>query len=90
MKNHATKASKAVRSVLARHRFALTGTPIENRLAELWSIFDFLMPGMLGSYRHFRERFEQPVLSGDEHAQAKLQAFVGPFILRRLKSDVGV
>ncbi len=88
VKNHATKASKAVRSVLARHRFALTGTPIENRLAELWSIFDFLMPGMLGSYRHFRERFEQPVLSGDEHAQAKLQAFVGPFILRRLKSDV--
>ena len=88
VKNHATKASKAVRSVLARHRFALTGTPIENRLAELWSIFDFLMPGMLGSYRHFRDRFEQPVLSGDEHAQAKLQAFVGPFILRRLKSDV--
>ena len=88
VKNHATKASKAVRSVSARHRFALTGTPIENRLAELWSIFDFLMPGMLGSYRHFRERFEQPVLSGDEHAQAKLQAFVGPFILRRLKSDV--
>ncbi|WP_278814168.1 SNF2-related protein [Bifidobacterium pullorum] len=88
VKNHATKASKAVRSVSARHRFALTGTPIENRLAELWSIFDFLMPGMLGSYRHFRDRFEQPVLSGDEHAQAKLQAFVGPFILRRLKTDV--
>ncbi|WP_289093960.1 SNF2-related protein [uncultured Bifidobacterium sp.] len=88
VKNHATKASKAVRSVSARHRFALTGTPIENRLAELWSIFDFLMPGMLGSYRHFRDRFEQPVLSGDERAQARLQAFVGPFILRRLKSDV--
>ncbi|WP_307997858.1 SNF2-related protein [uncultured Bifidobacterium sp.] len=88
VKNHATKASKAVRSVSARHRFALTGTPIENRLAELWSIFDFLMPGMLGSYRHFRDRFEQPVLSGDEHAQARLQAFVGPFILRRLKTDV--
>ena len=88
VKNHATKASKAVRSVSARHRFALTGTPIENRLAELWSIFDFLMPGMLGSYRHFRDRFEQPVLSGDERAQARLQAFVGPFILRRLKTDV--
>lgn len=88
VKNHATKVSKAVRSVDARHRFALTGTPIENRLAELWSIFDFLMPGMLGSYRHFRDRFEQPILSGDEDAQARLQALVGPFILRRLKADV--
>ena len=52
------------------------------------SIFDFLMPGMLGSYAHFRERFEMPVLSGDETAQKKLQSFVGPFILRRLKSQV--
>jgi SNF2 family DNA or RNA helicase len=88
IKNHATKASKAVRSVAARHRFALTGTPIENRLSELWSIFDFLMPGILGSYAHFRERFEMPILSGDEDVQRKLQAFVGPFILRRLKSTV--
>ncbi|MBW3088520.1 SNF2 helicase associated domain-containing protein [Bifidobacterium sp. 82T24] len=88
VKNHATKSSKAVRSVAARHRFALTGTPIENRLAELWSIFDFLMPGMFGSYAHFRERFEMPILSGDEQAQARLQAFVGPFILRRRKADV--
>jgi SNF2 family DNA or RNA helicase len=88
IKNHATKASKAVRSVNARHRFALTGTPIENRLSELWSIFDFLMPGILGSYAHFRERFEMPILSDDEDAQGKLQAFVGPFILRRLKVDV--
>lgn len=88
IKNHATKVSQAVRSVTARHRFALTGTPVENRLAELWSIFDFLMPGMLGSYRHFRDRFEQPILSGDEQAQSRLQAFVGPFILRRLKRDV--
>ncbi|MDK6348525.1 DEAD/DEAH box helicase [Bifidobacterium scardovii] len=88
IKNAATKSAKAVRAVNARHRFALTGTPIENRLSELWSIFDFLMPGILGSYTHFRERFEMPVLSGDEAAQAKLQAFVGPFILRRLKSQV--
>ncbi|NEG96532.1 helicase [Bifidobacterium sp. SMB2] len=88
VKNHATKSSKAVRAIAARHRFALTGTPIENRLAELWSIFDFLMPGMFGSYAHFRERFEMPVLSGDEKAQARLQAFVGPFILRRRKADV--
>ncbi|MDF7665361.1 SNF2-related protein [Bifidobacterium sp. ESL0745] len=88
IKNHATKSAHAVRSVSARHRFALTGTPIENRLSELWSIFDFLMPGMLGAYKHFRDRFEMPILSGDENAQAKLQAFVGPFILRRLKSQV--
>ncbi|KAB8287080.1 helicase [Bifidobacterium ramosum] len=88
IKNAATKAAKAVRSIAAAHRFALTGTPIENRLSELWSIFDFLMPGMLGSYAHFRERFEMPILSGDESAQRKLQSFVGPFILRRLKSQV--
>lgn len=88
IKNHATKSARAVRSINAAHRFALTGTPIENRLSELWSIFDFLMPGILGSYQHFRERFEMPILSGDETAQAKLQAFIGPFILRRLKSQV--
>ncbi|RSX51735.1 helicase [Bifidobacterium goeldii] len=88
IKNRATKSAKAVRSISAKHRFALTGTPIENRLSELWSIFDFLMPGILGSYTHFRERFETPILSGDTEAQAKLQAFVGPFILRRLKADV--
>lgn len=88
IKNHATQSSRAVRAVAARHRFALTGTPIENRLSELWSIFDFLMPGMLGSYTHFRQRFELPILSGDEHVQTKLQSFVKPFILRRLKADV--
>ena len=88
IKNAATKASKSVRAITAAHRFALTGTPIENRLSELWSIIDFLMPGILGSYAHFRERFELPILSGDESVQAKLQAFVGPFILRRLKSQV--
>jgi SNF2 family DNA or RNA helicase len=88
IKNHATLSSRAVRSIAALHRFALTGTPIENRLSELWSIFDVLMPGILGSYRHFRDRFEMPILSEDEHAQEKLQAFVGPFMLRRLKSQV--
>ena len=88
IKNHATKASRAVRTVDSRHRFALTGTPIENRLSELWSIFDFLMPGILGPYAHFRDRFEMPILSGDQDAQARLQALVGPFILRRIKSQV--
>lgn len=88
VKNHATKSSQAVRALTSKHRFALTGTPIENRLSELWSIFDFLMPGMLGSYRHFRQRFEMPILSGDDIVQRRLQTFVGPFILRRLKKDV--
>ncbi|AIC91418.1 DEAD/DEAH box helicase [Bifidobacterium coryneforme] len=88
IKNHATKASRAVRTVDSRHRFALTGTPVENRLSELWSIFDFLMPGILGPYSHFRDRFEMPILSGDQDAQTRLQALVGPFILRRLKSQV--
>lgn len=88
IKNHATKSAQAVRAVDVAHRFALTGTPIENRLSELWSIFDFLMPGMLGSYKRFRERFEMPILSGDDLVRRKLQVFVGPFILRRLKSQV--
>lgn len=88
VKNRATKAARAVRAVDARHRFALTGTPIENRLAELWSLFDVLDPGMLGSYAHFRERFDRPVLAGDEDAQRRLQSLVGPFILRRRKSQV--
>jgi len=88
IKNHATKAARAVRALDSLHRFALTGTPIENRLSELWSIFDFLMPGMLGPYSRFRDRFEMPILSGDQDAQSRLQALVGPFILRRLKSQV--
>ena len=88
IKNHSTKAAKAVKAVCAEHRIALTGTPIENRLSELWSIFDYLMPGMLGSYKRFRERYEQPIMSGDEEVSARLRAKVGPFILRRLKADV--
>ena len=91
IKNAATKVSKAVRSVTAVHRFALTGTPIENRLSELWSIFDFLMPGLLGTYTKFREKYEQPIMApGSEHSVMadKLQALVGLFIKRRLKKDV--
>jgi len=91
IKNHTTKIAKAVKRLHGRHRFALTGTPIENRLSELWSIFDFLMPGMLGSYVRFRERYEQPILApGPEQSvmTAKLQQLVGLFIKRRLKRDV--
>ena len=91
IKNHATKVAKSVKQVTADHRFALTGTPIENRLSELWSIFDFLMPGLLGTYTKFREKYEQPIMApGPEHSVMadKLQALVGLFIKRRLKKDV--
>ena len=91
IKNHATKVAKAVKRITAEHRFALTGTPIENRLSELWSIFDFLMPGLLGTYTKFREKYEQPIMApGPEHSVMadKLQALVGLFIKRRLKKDV--
>lgn len=88
IKNHATLTAKSVKRLSAHHRFALTGTPVENRLSELWSIFDFLMPGLLGSYMRFRERFELSIMGGDEEAAARLQALVGPFMMRRLKTDV--
>ena len=82
---------EALKQIIAEHRFALTGTPIENRLSELWSIFDFLMPGLLGTYTKFREKYEQPIMApGPEHSVMadKLQALVGLFIKRRLKKDV--
>lgn len=88
VKNHATKTARAAKRVQARHRFALTGTPMENRLSELWSIFDFLMPGLLGSYMRFREHFELDITGGDEDAARRLRSLVAPFMLRRLKADV--
>ena len=88
IKNPATQAAKCAKCLPADVRLALTGTPIENRLAELWSIFDFLMPGALGSRRDFAERFEGPVEHGEEGAAERLRCMVAPFILRRLKSDV--
>jgi len=89
IKNAATLTSQAVKSVQSSFRVALTGTPIENRLSELWSIFDYLMPGFLYSYQRFRDEIETPiVLDQDEETQSRLQAMVGPFILRRLKKTV--
>ena len=88
IKNQATKTSRAVRRLKADHRFALTGTPIENRLSEIWSIFDFLMPGFLGSYSMFKKRYEIDIMGGDEGASERLRSLIGPFVLRRLKSDV--
>lgn len=89
IKNHATQNAKAVKALRSRQRFALTGTPIENRLSELWSIFDFLMPGFLYSYNRFRDSFELPIVkNADAEALDRLHRMTAPFILRRLKRDV--
>lgn len=89
IKNAATQAAKAVKAVSAKTRFALTGTPIENHLGELWSIFDYLMPGFLFTSARFRKRFETPIVKdGEGEALRLLKKMTGPFILRRLKKDV--
>ena len=89
IKNHNTQAAKAVKEIEAGFKLALTGTPVENRLSELWSIFDYLMPGFLYSYQHFRETIEIPaVQNGDGETMGKLRKMIGPFVLRRLKRDV--
>ncbi len=89
IKNHNTAASKSVKLIHAKHKFALTGTPIENRLSELWSIFDFLMPGFLYGYETFKKEFETPIVKkSDEAASKQLRRMTSPFILRRLKHDL--
>ena len=89
IKNAAAQTARAVKTLHARHRFAMTGTPVENRLSELWSIFDFLMPGYLYTYKRFRERFETPIVrEQDEDARRSLRLLAAPFILRRMKKDV--
>lgn len=89
IKNPKTMNARSVKNVNARVRFALTGTPIENSLMELWSIFDFVMHGYLSNAREFRERFEIPVTkNSDAYAADDLRAKIKPFILRRMKNDV--
>lgn len=89
IKNQTTHAAKSVRLVNSSFRMALTGTPMENRLSELWSIFDYLMPGFLYGYTRFRSEIETPIVSDkDEDAMTRLRAMIHPFILRRLKKDV--
>ncbi|MBO5222934.1 MAG: DEAD/DEAH box helicase [Clostridia bacterium] len=88
IKNPETKNAISVKKLKSNHRFALTGTPIENHLGELWSIFDFIMPMYLGAYETFRERYEIGVAQGDSIATERLTRLVKPFILRRLKSEV--
>ena len=89
IKNHTTQKYKAVCGVNSKVRFALTGTPVENRLGELWSIFSFLMPGYLPPYKTFCARFEKPIVQeADKEALRRLNQLTGPFILRRMKSEV--
>lgn len=100
IKNPKSKLSQAVRQLVAEHRLMLSGTPIQNSVLELWSIFDFLMPGFLGSQKSFNERFGKPIMaSGDPKSSPKVQEAgalaletlhkqVLPFLLRRMKEDV--
>ncbi|MBR1860625.1 MAG: DEAD/DEAH box helicase [Lachnospiraceae bacterium] len=89
IKNHNTEAAKTVKLIEAQTKYALTGTPIENRLSELWSIFDYLMPGLLYTYSDFRSKLEIPIVKYDnKEASEQLRRMVQPFILRRLKGDV--
>jgi len=91
IKTREAKQTRAIRGLRTRHRVALTGTPVENRLAELHSIVDFLNPGMLGSAASFREQYATPIERWRDGAAARrLRRTTGPFILRRLKSDRGI
>ena len=89
IKNQQSVTTKTVKVIKAHHKLALTGTPIENKLSELWSIFDYLMPGFLGSYPDFRKKYELPIVKEqDKEAEDQLANMIIPFILRRLKKDV--
>jgi SNF2 family DNA or RNA helicase len=91
VKNSLSRAAKAVRRLEAGHRVALTGTPVENRLAELWAIMDFLNPGMLGSSELFRTRYAIPVeRHGQTEPAQRLRAITRPYVLRRLKTDPAI
>lgn len=87
IKNPKTMNAVSVKRIRAEHKFALTGTPIENSLTELWSIFDFIMPGYLKSLREFRDRFELPIMRGTDEGDT-LRGIIRPFVLRRMKRDV--
>ena len=89
IKNNNTQNAKAIKDIISETRFALTGTPIENSLSELWSIFDFIMPGYLFRYRKFKELYETPIMrDNDEIVMQKLKKLIEPFVLRRIKKEV--
>ncbi|MBS2015785.1 MAG: SNF2 helicase associated domain-containing protein, partial [Deltaproteobacteria bacterium] len=88
IKNPLSATARAAKRLKADRRLALTGTPIENRLSEIWSIFDFVSPGLLGPLDKFEERYGRPIDNGDQKAAKRLRATIHPFILRRTKSEV--
>lgn len=89
IKNHKTKTAQVVKTIDAKYRLALTGTALENGVADIWSIFDFLMPGFLGKYEEFRQEYENPIQKWNSSAPLKkLTAKVKPFMLRRTKEKV--
>ncbi|MFD0558713.1 DEAD/DEAH box helicase [Stackebrandtia endophytica] len=89
IKNHTSQTARAARALPAQVRLALTGTPVENRLSELWSIMDFANPGILGNHRRFSKRFSEPIeMRRDTRAAERLRNIVEPFLLRRMKSEV--
>ena len=89
LKNSNTQNAKAVKEILADTRYALTGTPIENSLAELWSIFDYIMPGYLFGYKKFKTEYEIPIIKeNNQRAMKKLKMLIEPFVLRRTKKEV--
>lgn len=88
IKNPESQAATAARALRATHRLAVTGTPVENRLDELWSAFHFVSPGLLGGRREFRDRFGTPIENGDRRAQQALRKRIRPFVMRRLKTEV--
>ena len=89
LKNSNTQNAKAVKEIEADTRYALTGTPIENSLAELWSIFDYIMPGYLFKYKKFKAEYETPIVKdNDQKAMKKLKMLIEPFVLRRTKKQV--
>jgi hypothetical protein len=91
IKNPGSKRALAVKSIRARHRLGLTGTPVENNLAELWSVFDFALPGYLGPLAHFSSEYRRPIeLDRSEDVAARLRAVTAPFIMRRLKTDPAI
>ncbi|MBX3207898.1 MAG: SNF2 helicase associated domain-containing protein [Labilithrix sp.] len=88
IKNPLSATARAAKRLKAQRRLALTGTPIENRLSEIWSIFDFVSPGLLGPLDKFEERYARPIDNGDAKAATRLRATIHPFILRRTKAEV--
>ena len=88
IKNPMSQTARSAKKLSSERRLALTGTPIENRLSELWSIFDFVSPGLLGQLRAFEERIARPIDRGDMETAQRLRATIKPFVMRRVKSDV--